>query len=73
MAADQINPLLAPLVDRRRATGMTQRELSDRVRRCQEQVNKWERGVNEPCLRNLQSWCDALGYELTIKPKDETT
>lgn len=64
------NPLLHALVEQRRALGLSQRELAQMVRRSPVQVHKWEVGKAEPSLRNLENWCDALGFELKISPKD---
>jgi DNA-binding transcriptional regulator YiaG len=60
------NELLVSLIERRKALNLTQKAVAQRLKRSPAHVNDWETGKNEPNLRNLQSWCDALGVKLTI-------
>jgi transcriptional regulator with XRE-family HTH domain len=34
-------------------------------------VSQWELGRRNPTLSTLHNWADALGYRLTLEPKDE--
>lgn len=62
-----VNPLLRRLADRRKELGLRQEDVAIRIRRDRSEVQKWETGVYEPCLRNLENWCRALELEITFR------
>ena len=45
----------------RRAAGLTQKELADRLHYTPAAVNQWERGMNNPATEALPSLARALG------------
>lgn len=65
-----VNPFIQMLVEARKARGISQVDLGRALRRPGQQVNKWERGLNLPSMRNLENWCAALGLRLTAVSKD---
>ncbi len=47
---------------------LTSVEVSERMRRHPEMIYAWERGKNDPHLRNLENWCHALGVKIVLVP-----
>jgi len=67
-----VNPIVAFLRAKRLELGITQVELSRRVNRRPQTVCDWESArCGDPCLRNLDTWCHALGLKLTVEESDE--
>ena len=54
-------PLHAVIRERRRAAGLTQKDLAERMHCPRSYVNKVERGLSEPRLASLESFARALG------------
>lgn len=48
------------IAERRRALGMTQKQLADRLHITDRAVSRWERGVGSPDLSLIAPLCDAL-------------
>lgn len=64
------------IAERRRALGLTQKQLADRLHITDRAVSRWERGAGSPDLSLIAPLCDALGMtadELLrgISPKQE--
>lgn len=59
--------LLEQLRAARRATGMSQAALDDRLGVSEGLVAKWEIGARLPGAFFLMCWCKALGVRLTIE------
>lgn len=68
-----MNPLIQALVDRRKALGLTQGAVAEIIRRSPAHVCRWERGKEEPTLRNIDNWCGALGVKLTLTEDNNST
>jgi transcriptional regulator with XRE-family HTH domain len=58
--------------DARRAAGLTQAELADRLRTTQSVVSRWERGRDEPRLSTLDRIMRACGRRLSLQVEDDT-
>ncbi len=65
-----IDHLIAELTAARKAQGLSQRELADRMRCHRRTILTWENGKNSPVAAMLADWADALGFSLTLTPKD---
>lgn len=62
-----VPPVINALVEIRLAWGL---ERSDVAKRCGIDARKlrmYELGINEPNLRYLRKWANALGYELSLR------
>lgn len=63
----------APVIRELRAERIRQRltlvELAKRAGYNKERFCDWETGKAKPRMRTLSDWCDALGLELTVRPK----
>jgi transcriptional regulator with XRE-family HTH domain len=67
-----VNPIVAHLRALRLERGITQVELANRINRPAQHLCDWESGrQGDPCLRNLDTWCNALGLRLTVEEVDE--
>lgn len=65
-----LSPMVQSLVALRKKQGVTQRRLAETLMRSPQQVCRWETGQDEPCLRNLENWCAALGGKLEIVSRE---
>ncbi len=59
-----VSPIVADLRSRRLALGLTQVEIAWRMKRAPQCLCDWENGKQDPHLRNLESWCAAIGVQL---------
>ena len=60
--------------DRRKAQGLTQKELADRLHVTDKAISRWERGVGYPELSMIEALCDALGTDLaTLLSSNESS
>lgn len=61
------------LVDARRASGLTQKELAERTGIAQADISKVENGNANPSLRTLRRLAAGMGMELKLEfvPQDE--
>ncbi len=65
-----LDPLVAELTAARKAQGLSQRQLADRMLCHRRTILTWENGMNSPVAPMLADWADALGFTLTLTPKD---
>lgn len=54
----------AYIADKRKASGLTQGELADAVRRKQPDISLLERGLVQPTVETLVNVCEALGINV---------
>lgn len=59
-----VSPIVQDLINRRRELGLRHGDVAERMRRDAGAISRWERGVTDPSLRNLENWCFALGTQL---------
>lgn len=58
------------LIDARKQKNITQTELKERTGLTQQVISRIEKDNNiSPSLKNLIKYVNALGYELTLRPK----
>lgn len=62
-------PVISALVEVRLAWGLTRHEVGSRCGIDSRKLRAYELGLNEPNLRYLRKWADALGYEITLRGK----
>lgn len=55
----------------RKKAGMTQPEMSKRVGVSIQSICNWEKGHSCPTADHLLAMCNAMGYDVIIKPKYE--
>ena len=55
----------------RTKAGMTQLEMAKRVGVCTQSICNWEKGYKCPTADSLLAVCNAMGYDVIIKPKYE--
>ena len=59
--------IIQALIDARRASGLTQKQLSDITGIAQADISKLENGNANPSLRTLQRLANGMGAELKIE------
>lgn len=59
--------MIQALIEARRASGMTQKELADRTGIAQADISKLENGNANPSLRTLQRLADGMGMRLKLE------
>lgn len=59
--------MIQALIDARRASGMTQKELSELTGIAQGDISKLEKGNANPSLRTLQRLADGMGMRLKLE------
>lgn len=64
-----IHPIIRTLREKRIDEGLTQAELAESMGYEQTTVHVWERGKARPSWLSLLDWCDALKFELTVRPR----
>ena len=64
---EDIKEIIQSLIDARRETGMTQKELSERTGIAQGDISKLEKGNTNPSLKTLVRLADAMGMSLKVK------
>ena len=55
------------MIDARKESGLTQKELSERTGIAQSDISKLERGNANPSLRTLQRLAEGMGMKLKIE------
>lgn len=58
--------IIQAIIDARQATGLTQRELSERTGIAQSDISKLENGNANPSIRTLKKLAEAMGKQLKI-------
>lgn len=64
-----VHALIAELMEVRRAWRLTQAEVAERSGVSHRTVSETELGNSSPHFDNLCLMADALGYEITLRPK----
>jgi transcriptional regulator with XRE-family HTH domain len=64
-----LHPIITQLRRERQKT-CTQAEMARRCGTSRGNISDWEYGRFSPTLAHLTAWADALGFELTLTPKD---
>lgn len=59
--------VIQAMVNARKETGLTQKELSDRTGIAQADISKLENGNANPSLRTLQRLADGMGMKLKLE------
>lgn len=59
--------MIQALIEARRASGMTQKELSELTGIAQGDISKLEKGNANPSLRTLQRLADGMGMRLKLE------
>ncbi len=59
--------IIQAMIDARKATGLTQKELSEKTGITQADISKLERGNANPSLRTLKRLAAGLGYTLKVE------
>lgn len=65
-----IHPVVERLTQVRLAWGLTVPEVSKRIGISWGALHRLENGKREPGFKVLTRWADALGYDLSIWPRD---
>ena len=63
--------IIADIVQIRQSTGISQQEIEKRTCIKQPVIARMEKGTTTPRLDTVIKIADALGYELTLKEKEE--
>lgn len=61
------NGITDALIDARRASGLTQKDLADRTGIAQADISKLENGNANPSLKTLQRLADGMGMKLKLE------
>ncbi len=67
---DRLEPefaIIQAMIDARRETGLTQKELSERTGIAQGDISKLENGNANPSLRTLQRLAEGMGMQLKVE------
>ncbi len=67
---DRLEPefaIIQAMIDARKETGMTQKELSERTGIAQGDISKLENGNANPSLRTLQRLAEGMGMQLKVE------
>ncbi len=59
--------IIRAMIDARRESGMTQKELSERTGIAQGDISKLENGNANPSLRTLQRLAEGMGMQLKVE------
>lgn len=59
--------IMQALIDARKSTGLTQKELSERTGIAQADISKLEKGNGNPSLRTLQRLAAGMGMQIKIE------
>ena len=65
--SDDALEIIQALIEARRASGMTQKELSEHTGIAQADISKLEKGNANPSLRTLKRLADGLGMKLKVE------
>ncbi len=63
----EADEIIKALIEARRASGMTQKELSELTGIAQGDISKLEKGNANPSLRTLQRLADGMGMRLKLE------
>lgn len=66
-ALDAEFSLVQAMLDARKASGLTQKDLADRTGIAQADISKLENGNANPSLRTLQRLADGMGMKLKLE------
>ncbi len=66
---DGLHPFIDILQDARRASGISQVQLSERCGIERHSLRNYELGEKFPNIHKLFRWAEALGYEIIIRKK----
>ena len=66
----EFHAALRALRARRKAVGLTQEQLGNRIGRDQAAISDYERGHNTPSMETLTKLADALGCDVVLVPRD---
>ncbi len=67
---DRLEPefaIIQAMIDARKETGLTQKELSERTGIAQGDISKLENGNANPSLRTLQRLAEGMGMQLKVE------
>ncbi len=64
--------IIQAIIDARKESGLTQKELSEKTGIAQGDISKIERGNANPSIRTLQRLATAMGMKLTLKFTPDT-
>lgn len=67
---DRLQPefaIIQAMLDARKASGLTQKDLADRTGIAQADISKLENGNANPSLRTLQRLADGMGMKLKLE------
>ncbi len=67
---DKLQPefaIIQAMIDARKETGLTQKELSERTGIAQGDISKLENGNANPSLRTLQRLAEGMGMQLKVE------
>ncbi len=67
---DRLQPefaIIQAMIDARKETGLTQKELSERTGIAQGDISKLENGNANPSLRTLQRLAEGMGMQLKVE------
>lgn len=59
--------IMQAMIDARKASGLTQKQLAEKTGINQADISKLERGNANPSLRTLQRLAEGMGMRLTLK------
>lgn len=57
------------LVEARKQSGMTQKDLQEKTGLSQQAISRIETGEISSSIKNLMRYLNGIGYELTVHPK----
>ena len=63
----EANEIIQALIEARRASGMTQKELSELTGIAQGDISKLEKGNSNPSLRTLIRLAEGMGMQLKVE------
>jgi HTH-type transcriptional regulator/antitoxin HipB len=55
------------LAEARKAAGLTQADVAARMQTTQSAIARWERGVQEPSIRSLRRFAEAVGRKIRVE------
>jgi transcriptional regulator with XRE-family HTH domain len=66
-----MDPIIEQLKNLRISLDMTQQAVAQLMGAKQSMVSEWESGNKQPRLASLHRWAEALGYDLTLTPRED--
>lgn len=64
------HPIITQLHDTRKERGLSRNAISARIGWALYSVLQWEHGRRSPRLEAVADYADALGYQITLTPKE---